>query len=249
MNEYSFLDRVSTILDMITSSGFFVALFITICLTIIILVIDSKVRKKWIKYGLGFVYFGIMIYVVYRYGNYALSLNDSFVERVFTAMYFPNLVTYISMMIITVFVMISAFINKKTTSFSKILYLVFFGIIWFLFVLVLDTVKSNNIDIYDKVSIYSDESLMILLQASMYVFFIWIAVIVINYIVSKLTKVLDGGPAYANTVENRLISAGEYNGELEQFSDEDFNNGFIFQEKMKKETEYKDIVDRDSFGL
>lgn len=249
MNEYSLLDRVSVILDMITSSGFFVSLFITICLTIIILVIDSKVRKKWIKYILAFIYFGFMIYVVYRYGSYALSLNDTFVEKIFTAMYFPNLVTYVSMMIVTVFIIISTFVNKQSSSFSKILDLLFFGIIWFLFILVLDTVKSYNIDIYDKVSIYSNESLMILLQASMYVFFIWTGAIVINYIVKRLTKVLDGGPAYANTVENRLVSSGEYAGDVEQFSDEDFNNGFVFQEKIKREKEYKDIIDRDSFGL
>lgn len=226
MSDYSFFDRISMILDMITSSFFFVSLFVIFLLSIIVLIIGTKVNKKITKYTLMGIYALIICFVLYKYGKYAMSFNDTFIEKIFSAMYFPNLITYISMLIISIFIIIINFINKKFSSFFKIVNLLFCGTIWLLFILVLDTVKTNNIDIYDKAAIYSNNSVMILLQASMYIFFIWTGILIVNLIVTKLTKVLDDSQ---NSEEvNETID------EPKELTAEEYENSFIENQNKYK---------------
>ena len=110
MTEFSFLDRIKTIFEMIFSSTFFISLFIVLILTIIILIVNSKIKSKIPKYFSILAYLIIMIFVFVKYGSYVLSINDSVVEKFFSAMYFPNLVVYLSMLLITLLLLAINFI-------------------------------------------------------------------------------------------------------------------------------------------
>ena len=85
MTEYSFWERISTIFDMVISSTFFISLLVIIILTIVILIVNSKVKSKIPKYLSALAYVVIMVYVIIKYGSYVLSINDSFIEKVFNA--------------------------------------------------------------------------------------------------------------------------------------------------------------------
>jgi len=223
MTEYSFFERIGKIFEMIFSSSFFVALLIIIVLTIVILVINKKTDNLFAKIMAGLGYFLIALYIITRYGAYFFSLNDSFIDKVFSAMYFPNLITYICMLLISIFVLIICLLNKKYSFPFKIGNISCFSMIYFLLVLVLDTVKSNKIDVYDVKSIYSNETLMILLQASMYIFFIWMGILLINLVVNKITNKLD-----LNNEKDKIIllPSDQKFEDVKQLSDEEFNQGF-----------------------
>ena len=126
-----------------------------------------------------------------RYGHYVLSLNDSIVEKFFKAIYFPNLIVYLCVLIISILIMIANIIDKRFSAFSKIINSVCFFLIWFLFVLIVDTVKKVGLNFYDVVDLYSDKTVMILLQATMYVFVVWMSVVIIDLIVRKLADKMD----------------------------------------------------------
>ena len=243
MTEYSFWERISMIFSMIISSTFFISLVVIISLTIVILVVNNKVKSKFPKYLSALAYAVIVIYIMIKYGGYFLSINDSFVEKFFSAMYFPNLITYLCMMLITVFILITTFINKKSSFVLKVGNIMSFSIMWFLFVLVLDVVKKNEIDVYDITSIYSNESLMILLQASTYIFFIWMGLLLMNFIVRKISFAMDNKNSSVSI--NQAVSYQVDNNsfdEISDYSNEDFKIGYIEAEKRKKYDEYREIL-------
>lgn len=240
MTEFSFWDRIKTIFEMIFSSTFFICLFIIFILTIVILVINSKMKSKIPKYASIGGYLIITIFVFVKYGSYVLSINDSVVEKFFSAMYFPNLVVYLSMLLISLLLLAINFINKNFSFVTKICNVFCFGLIWFFFVLVLDLVKSEGINVYEITEIYSNETLMILLQASMYVFVVWLGILLMNLAVRKISNKLDFKEiTKVVSVSDIEVSDEE---EIRDYTDEEFRVGFLNQKRLSKDEEIKEIL-------
>ena len=239
MTEISFLDRIKTIFEMIFSSTFFISLFIVLILTIIILIVNSKIKSKIPKYFSILAYLIIMIFVFVKYGSYVLSINDSVVEKFFSAMYFPNLVVYLSMLLITLLLLAINFIYDKFSSVTKICNSFCFGIIWFFFVLILDLVKNEEINVYEITEIYSNETLMILLQASMYVFFVWVGILLMNLAVRKISDKLDHKDS---SKVSTVVVDTDQDEEIRNYTDEEFQAGYLNQRQLSKNEEIKEIL-------
>ncbi len=260
MANISFWDRITTIFEMIFSSTFFISLVIIIALTITILIVNSKVQSKLPKYLSILAYLIITVFVLIKYGSYVLSINDSIVEKFFNAMYFPNLVVYLAMLVITLLLLTITFINPKYTFVTKICNISCFCIIWFLFVLVLDVIKSEGINIYEITEVYANETLMILLQASMCVFFVWMGILIMNFAVRKISDKLDH--KNETVIENAPMvnpynvsatyeTAYEYSNtnddadadeEIKDYTDEEFQLGYINQQRIAEDNEIRDIL-------
>ena len=191
MVNVSFFERIKTIFDLIFSESFFVTLLIILILTVTVLIINIRVKSKAPKYAVAIVYSGLAILVLVRYGHYVISLNDSIVDKFFRAMYFPNIVVYLSMLIITVLLLILTIINNKYLKFTRICSFLCFFSIWFLFVLTIDTVKADGLNFYEISELYANGTVMILLQASMATFGVWCMIMIIDIIVRKLSDRMD----------------------------------------------------------
>ena len=191
MASIPFLSRLKTIGNLIASQSFFVTLFVVLILTLIILLINIKVKSKAPRYAAAIVYIGLAILVLARYGHYVLTLNDSIVEKFFKAMYFPNIVVYLAMLTISLLLMIANIIDERFSVFAKIINTVSFFLIWFLFILVIDSVKKSGLNFYEVKDLYSDRTIMVLLQASMSIFAVWIGSVLIDLIVRKIADRMD----------------------------------------------------------
>ena len=191
MTSISLADRLRTIIDLIKSESFFVTLFVILLLTIIVLVVNIKVKSKAPKYAVAIVYAGLAILILARYGHYVLSLNDSIVDKFFRAMYFPNIVVYLSMLILTILFLLVNIINDKFLSYTKISSFFCFFIVWFLFVLTIDSVKKAGLSFYEVSQIYANSTIMVLMQASMYVIIVWSGILLSDLIIRKLSDRID----------------------------------------------------------
>ena len=194
-------ERLKEIANLVSSQSFFITLFVILILTISILIINVKVKSKAPKYIAAIVYIGIAILVLARYGYYVLILNDSVVEKLFNAFYFPNSVVYLSMLVISLLLMLASIIDKRFSLFAKIINFASFFLIWFLFVLLVDTIKKAKLSFYNVKEIYSNPTAMILLQASMAIFAVWISVVIIDLIVRKVGDKIDN-KAKLNSIKN-----------------------------------------------
>lgn len=224
------LGRLKTIGNLIASQSFFVTLFVILVLTLIILLINIKVKSKAPKYVAAIVYFGLAVLVLARYGHYVLTLNDSIVEKFFKAMYFPNLVVYLSMLIISLLLMVANIIDKRFSVFARIINSVSFFLIWFLFILLVDSVKKLGLNFYDVKDLYSNRTVMILLQASMFIFAVWIGVVLIDLIVRRIADRMDNRVIEKDTTNNFELNNIKLNTNNEidnKNSNEDINKESI----------------------
>ena len=226
MIDISFTERFKTIFKLIFSSSFFISLFVIFIFTIGILLVNFKIKSKAPKYFAVLAYITIMILVLYNYSSYILSINDSVVEKFFKAIYFPNFVVYIAMLFITILLLIINIIDDKFSKVTKICNTFCFGIIWFLFILIIDVVRSSRVNIYEIEEVFSNQSLVVLLQASMCVFCIWIFILIMNFVVRKISGKLD-----KKDKERGIIRGIRKNNddEIREYTDEEFQQGYLNQ--------------------
>ena len=104
MIDVSFTERISQIFKVFVSSPFFIALFVIVLLSVAIYFINFKKAAKYTKYFIIAGYLSILVFVFVKYGTFVSNLQDSFITKIFTAMYFPNLITYLCILIISIFI-------------------------------------------------------------------------------------------------------------------------------------------------
>ena len=188
MIEMSIWQKIVYLFNLIMESPLFITLLITFFITVISLIISYKVKNKAVRLITALIYISIFIFVIIKYGKSILSLGDNFIEKIFTSIYFPSLITYICMMIITTLLLIMTILNKRLSKFIRLCNIFCFTILEFLFILTLDVVISENIDIYAKTAVYSNKTLLVLIQSSMGVFSIWCLALLINGVVRLIMK-------------------------------------------------------------
>ena len=228
MSDLSFFDRITSIFGIIFSSPFFISLLVIAVLTIILLILSQKLKKFIFKLILGLVYLVIIIYIFVVYGKSFLTIGDSIIDQIFKVIYFPSMVAYFCSLLISIILMIMTIISKSISKIFRFCNACITSILIFLSILVIDTIMKNNIDITEKISIYSNESLMILIQASMSIFAIWIFVLIINFIVNLITKKIDESVEK----ENEGIKLNE--DDFKPITNEEFTETLNNYKKKKK---------------
>ena len=102
--------------------------------------------------------------------------------------FFPNLATYIIIIIITNIIFLYTILNKKTKSLSKISNILFFTIIIVLMLYTLEQIISDNINIYQFQEVYSDKNISVLIQSTTLIFTLWMTLIISKIIIDKLIQ-------------------------------------------------------------
>ena len=235
MTNIPFSERIKTIFDVATSQSFFITLFVIFLLTIIALVVNTRVKSRAPKYMVAIAYAGIAILLLARYGKYMLSLNDSIVDKFFRAMYFPNIVVYITMLILTILFIAITVLNEKYLIYTKICNFLCFSMIWFLFALTVDTVKKEGLSFYEITEIYANGTIMILMQASMCIFGIWCCILISDAIIRKLSDKMEKKELEPVTPEGQIVEPNNaqtmslYEEVLNNFKkeDEEINQSYM----------------------
>lgn len=174
MENYSIGNKFKILVEMISSSPLFLCCFmIGIAFFIYYAIAISKNIKinKWIFIG---VWISLLIILVIRYNKVVLSLFDNLFENIFMALYFPNLAVYIVILTVSNIVFIYSIFNKSIYKAHKIVNMLSTLIIDIFLFIVIDIVSKNKIDVYKQIDVYTNSSLLILLQLTTAVFMSWL---------------------------------------------------------------------------
>ncbi|MEG0576834.1 MAG: hypothetical protein RR500_03160 [Bacilli bacterium] len=188
MLEYSLTEKLETVLTIVKSSPFFLTCFLIAVSIIALLLLDLKTTKK-VKSGMLITLWIITIgYIILKYNNYLLNLSDNFIEEFINAIYFPNFAIYTLVVITTNIVFIITVLFKKIP--YKIINMFITVSIDFVFILVLDTVTKNKIDIYETITMLSNKNLLILLELSTILYLLSILLNGLTFVILKTIKPL-----------------------------------------------------------
>ena len=185
MNDFSLIQKFNMLMNLISSSYLFLISMIVsiIILTVLIIcIIFNKKVNKWLFVGITSL---VSILLLINYSDIIIKILDIILDSVFMALYFPNLPVYASIIFLAnLFFVIGIFSKKKTKS-QKISNIINAIILDFLLILIIDVVTKNNINIYEEVNLYTNSTLLVLLELSTGIFVSWI---LINLFISAHIK-------------------------------------------------------------
>lgn len=173
MVELSLVEKIKTLFTLIFSSSLFLILLLGIFIILVdVFYISKQSRKVKIMYLIVSVI--VMVILLITYFEEFLKFIDVLNKNIVMLINFPSLLQYTVIIFITLIIMIISIFNKKM---NKILSRMNIGVFiadLFIFFLILDQINKTNIDLSNKINIYSNKNLMVLFEISMIIFVIWL---------------------------------------------------------------------------
>ena len=152
MKDISLVNKLSILNDMLLSSPLFLCSILLIEIAIIILILFKKKKfkiNKWMVIGL---WLFVLLFVIIIYNKVFINFIDNFINYIFMALYFPNLAVYSGILVISNSLFVFSIFSKQITKSHKKLNIIGAIVLDILLVFVIETVSSNNIDVYENIS-------------------------------------------------------------------------------------------------
>lgn len=191
LEQLSFMEKLQVLFSNILAHP----LFLIILLMPVVLLLLRKRHGKKIFIG---VYLLVIIFVLFIGNEVIFELFDNMMDGLFMTLYFPNFITLFVVVVLCSIIALVSFFDKKMYRINKIINITGFAIVQFMFVLILTTVRSNNIDIYADNALYSNSDVLTLMQLLMGAFALQIISILIINGINKVTAILDKNPNKKN---------------------------------------------------
>ncbi len=206
MLQLTLLEKLKILFDLILASPFFIFLLIFTILVFIILLDSKNYKKRQVqKYILG-IYLLVFIAVIIKHHSSFLSVVDYLINNVFVIFYFPNIAVYATMIIIINIIMLKSIFSNKD-KIIRTVNMASYSIIMYLMLLIIYTITTESIDVYNEVSLYSNTTILSLVELSNILFLIWIILILLNKLLDFLeTKGLKTKSKILPTIEKEIVT-------------------------------------------
>lgn len=191
MEKVTFLESIIKILNLIASVPFFIEILILTGLLLIIMIFFYFRKSKKGKITALIIYCVTLLLLPVSHFSFFVDTLDQIVENYLEIVYFPSCYVYIGMILVTdisIFIDIAKNVKAKKSNWYQALNILYFFVFQFLFFLILRTVISNDIDIFERSSIYSNADLTSLIQISSYLFWIRIGIKLVVFIINRLSR-------------------------------------------------------------
>lgn len=180
MVDINFTDKLNLIYEFIKMNS----LIFLILLLIIIIIMDLLYGKNKHETKVLYVILIILMlaYTLFSYYKPLLNIVDVYIENIFKLVYFPSILEYFSMILITILIQIISF--RRSNKVLKNINLWTGILIESLFIINIMAMKDIKVDLKTITSIYENNLLLSIFQVSSLIFMVWIIINILTYIVS-----------------------------------------------------------------
>lgn len=170
---------------LISSDVIYALLFFIFLLLALYFMFSKKINKKE-KRVIQIIFIIVLACLIFNYSTSFLSFLDYMMNKIFLVIYFPNLATYVVMVLIATGIFFSSLFSQKMNLIIRNINIgVYTLILYFLFLLG-RVVTEQNIDVYSDLAIYQNDEMLVLIEITMILFSLW----VLGLGVYKLIKIL-----------------------------------------------------------
>ena len=183
---FSMQKLINTLTKIITGSPtsiLFIVLGIIFTIAMIINIKKNKTIGKTL-FIIGWIF--IILFIIIKYNNYISKIFDNLINNVFMQIFFPNIATYLIIIIITNIIFLITILNKESKTSDKIINSIFFTIIMVIMIITIEQIAKNNVNVYAQEEVYTNENILTLIESTTIFFGIWISIILSKLILSKL---------------------------------------------------------------
>ena len=185
MSPLSLMTKLQTVFDLITSKNLYLMILAAIVILTIIFITTNGSNRKQSKRTYILLYLAGFIFIALEYGSSFMTLVDYAINEVFITYYFPNIVIYLLMLIVTNIILFKTIFSNKADFKLKVINACAFGIIMYLFILAISQVSNLQLDVFNITELYSSNAVRSLLELSMFIFVFWIVILGIYYLIRK----------------------------------------------------------------
>ncbi len=185
MSPLSLMTKLQTVFDLITSKNLYLMILAIIVFFTIIFITTNSSNKKQSKRTYILLYLAGFIFIAIQYGSSFITLVDYAINEVFITYYFPNIVIYLIMLIITNVVLFKTIFSNKADFKLKVINSTAFAIIMYLFILAISQIATLNLDVFNITELYSSNAVRSLLELSMLIFVFWIIVLIVYRLIRR----------------------------------------------------------------
>lgn len=183
----SIFDKLKLVFDLVIDSKIFV-IFIIMLVATLILRLTNLINNK--KFGFGIYAIELLVFgiIFFLEKNKMIGITNNLVDNIFINFYFPSIYVYLFIIVFSSFIFMFTLLNKKINKTYKVVTNVYFYILNFIFILFVDVILKNDIDIFAKESLFTNNICLSLLELSTLLFFIYLVfvtlVCITNYLIS-----------------------------------------------------------------
>lgn len=184
MVDTTLLDKLNLIYKFLSDKS----IIMLIILLVIVILLDFTYgnNNKQTKFMYIIILSLILIYGLFEYYKPLLNILDTYITYLFKLTYFPSIIEYMSMILITIFIEIYSI--KKLNKVQKNINIWVSFIIEVLFVINVIALKNINIDLNSITSIYENDLLLSIFQVSSIIFMIWIIFNLLTYLIKSFVN-------------------------------------------------------------
>ena len=179
MVELGFLDKINLIYEFLKSNS----LILLVMLLIIAIIMDLLYgnNKKDTKRLYVFIIILLLVYTMFNYYKPLFNLIDVYIENIFNLAYFPSIVDYFTMLLITIIIQVIS--CKKCSKVHKNINLWVGIIIEGLFIINVIAMNGLSVDLNTITSIDENDLLLSIFQLSSILFVVWVIINILTFIV------------------------------------------------------------------
>ena len=191
MKYTNILEKLSCVFEMLFSNWVYVSFVGLLAIFLVLSVFKIISRKKaFLTTFIGYIV--LLGYTIFMNSKQLGKVGNNLVDNFFTNIYFPSTYTYLFTLIVFDVIVFVTLMKDKVSKAYKWIHGIFFFIMHFVLILILELLANNKIDIFSKTSLFSNKNLVMLLELSMNVFIVWLVSIVFTYLTNLITEKLEG---------------------------------------------------------
>lgn len=185
MSPLSLITKLQTVFNVITSSNLYLMILALIVFLTLIFITTNGSNRKQSRRAYILIYLAGFIFLAVQYGNSFLTLLDYAINEVFITYYFPNIVIYILMLLITNIILWKTIFNDRIDKKLKIINSTAFALIVYLFILAIATINKLNLDVFNITELYSSNDVRSIMELSTLIFTFWIVILIIYHLIRR----------------------------------------------------------------
>jgi len=211
-------DKLKAIFDLIVNSNTLIILVFLI-IAVLLLRLSNKINNKKMGFLIYFVYLLVFGIIFYNQKTILINLGNTLVDNIFLNFYFPSVYVYLFIIAFSVVAFIYTKLNKLISKTYKLITNIYFFTLSFIFVLLINVIATNNIDVFAKESLFTNNDALILLELSTLIFFLYLVINTLVYITNYLILSVESKRlvkvSKKEIVTNNIVLEPIVNNELE----------------------------------
>lgn len=187
MTYTSIFEKILLILNIISTSWMYIA-FVSTAIILVILLGLKKISKKTCFILTTLATKIVLCYTIYIYYEPISTLINNIIDNIFLNIYFPSAYAYLFILVLTNIVTIAHLLKPRTEKIYKTINGICFIITNFTLVLILEIIAKEKIDIFSKESLFTNTTLITILEFAINIFIIWLISLITVYIINIVTE-------------------------------------------------------------